>query len=119
MTDVFRCLFFSIFFLLVMSLHIDAAPIVREETVYYNIRGATARDLRAQMNKFGVREKDGKTYDGYTNWRVNWNYRYNSNRPCCWLTSVKTTVRIKYTFPKWVDRPNASPELRRKWDEFI
>ena len=32
---------------------------------------------------------------------------------------MKTTVRIKYTFPKWVDRSIAPPELRQKWDEFV
>jgi predicted secreted Zn-dependent protease len=114
-----RCLLLSILFLVVTSLSVGAAPTVTEQTVYYNLRGATARDLRAQMNKFGVMEKDGKTYDGYANSNVDWRYLYNSNRSSCWITSVKTIVRIKYTFPKWVDRSNAPPELRRKWDEFI
>jgi len=114
-----RSLSVSILVLVVTSSFIHAAPAVTEETVYYYIQGTTAKDLRAEMNKLGVMEKDGKRYDGYTNWYVSWKYFYDTGRSDCRISSVQTTVRIKFTLPKWTDRSSAPEELRQKWDDYI
>lgn len=112
-------LLFPVFIIVITSSPVDAAPTVTEENVYYNVRGNSAEELRTQLNKFGVKGSDGNTYRGNTNWNVSWRYVSGSNITNCWITSVKTTVRIKFTFPKWIDRSNGPEELRQKWDNYI
>ncbi|MGO9121272.1 MAG: DUF922 domain-containing Zn-dependent protease [Desulfomonilaceae bacterium] len=114
-----QCLLFPVFIIVITSSPVDAAPTVTEENVYYNVRGSSAEELRTQLNKFGVKGSDGKTYRGNTNWNVSWRYLSGSNSTNCWITSANTTVRIKFTFPKWIDRSNAPEELRQKWDNYI
>jgi predicted secreted Zn-dependent protease len=114
-----RGLMFSVVIVVIVSSPIEASPTVTEENVYYNVRGTSAAELRTQLNKFGVKGGDGRTYRGNTNWNVSWRYVPRSNSTNCWITSVNTTVRIKFTFPKWIDRSNAPEELRQKWDNYI
>ena len=114
-----QSLMFSVVIVVIVSSPIDAAPTVTEENVYYNVRGNSAQELRTQLNKFGVKGSDGKTYRANTNWNVSWRYVPRSNSANCRITSANTTVRIKFTFPKWIDRSSAPEELRQKWDEYI
>lgn len=116
---LFQSLMLSVVIVVIVSSPIEAAPTVTEENVYYNVRGTSAAELRTQLNKFGVKGSDGKTYRGNTNWNVSWRYVPRSNSANCWISSVNTTVRIKFTFPKWMDRSNAPEELRQKWDNYI
>lgn len=82
-------------------------------------KGPPLRNSETQLNKFGVKASDGKTYRGNTNWNVSWRYVSRSNNTNCWITSAQTTVRIKFTFPKWINRSKAPEELRQKWDRYI
>jgi predicted secreted Zn-dependent protease len=119
MRDFLQSLLLTVFIIVITTSPVDAAPTVTEETVYYNVQGTSADELRTQLNKLGVKESDGKTYYGYTNWNVSWRYLSGSDRTNCRITSVQTTVRIKFTFPKWIDRSKAPDELRQKWDKYI
>jgi predicted secreted Zn-dependent protease len=112
-------LLLSVFIVVTTFSPVQAAPKVTEESVYYNVRGTSAEELRTQLNKFGIKGKDGKTYRGNTNWNLSWRYLSGSNRTNCWITSVETTVRIKFTFPRWIARSNAPEELRQRWDKYI
>ncbi len=112
-------LLLTVFITVITTSPVDAAPAVPEETVYYNVQGTSADELRTQLNKFGVKGSDGKTYYGYATWNVSWRYLCRSDMTNCWITSVQTTVRIKFTLPKWIDRSEAPEELRQKWDKYI
>ncbi len=46
-------------------------PNIKSQEIYYQISGTTAQELRQQMN-----QKGPGNYDGYTQWHVKWNYRY-------------------------------------------
>lgn len=112
----------SVLLLLVIAVSASAAtaePIVTEETQYYDIEGSSTSDLRNQMNSLGIKEKDGKTYDGYTNWHISWKYRYMNINFRCMIKSVATTVKITYLYPRWTGRSFAPRELTEKWDRFM
>ncbi len=113
--------FFTMFFLILGQSppEINANPIVETETEYYTIQGSTAGELRTQMNELGIKDPDGKTWDGFTNWHIEWRFWYKKTRDGCRMTEVKTWVNAKYTFPKWQSRFTASSDLIDLWDRYI
>jgi predicted secreted Zn-dependent protease len=86
---------------------------------YYGIRGKSAAALRQQMDRLGTVWTDGNTYDAYTRWTVDWQYRYRQLASGCAIASVTTRVAVTYRLPEWIDRDQGTPELRMKWDTYM
>lgn len=105
--------------LLVGASFLYAAPKVSEIDQHYEIRGSSARQLRAQMSVLGTKWSDGKVYDARTDWHVRWNHGYRRSKSGCSIASVRTTVSVTYTYPKWVDRLSGPAHLRAKWDNYM
>lgn len=97
----------------------DATPTVVYRTDYYDIRGATAQELRDQMKKLGVRHTDGKMYVANTRCPIKWDFHYSKTRNGCRIDSVTVTVYVTYLYPRWVNLLDGSNELRVKWSRFI
>ncbi|MGD8371157.1 MAG: DUF922 domain-containing Zn-dependent protease [Syntrophobacterales bacterium] len=98
---------------------VRAEPKVIIKYDYYDIRGNSANELRQQMNRFGIKWTNGKTYDAFTSWRVRWNYQYNASERGCAIRSVATTVHIVYRMPRWINYASAPYDLRDRWDIYI
>jgi predicted secreted Zn-dependent protease len=77
----------------------EQEPGVSIDYVYYKIRGATANELRAQMDQLGPVDRFGHRHDMDTQWEVNWNY--------------------PFTFPTWEPPPGASAELVDQWNSYL
>lgn len=92
---------------------------VNERHDYYEIHGSSEHELRQKMNTGGVVGSDGRTYDGYTNWYVKWNFTYQTTRTNCSIATATANVDVIYQLPKWVDRSTAPEALKHKWDRFI
>jgi predicted secreted Zn-dependent protease len=86
---------------------------------HYDIRGSTAADLRAEMRARGPTGPDGRRFDGYTRWRVSWEYHYRSGGGQCAIDSVKTTVQITTTLPRWTDEARGNSALRDQWRRYL
>lgn len=69
---------------------------------YYNIQGVTSGELKAQM-----KQKGPKGFWAYAKWWVNWS------------GSCRISVKVTYTFPRWVNKKNAPKSLRDSWDRMI
>lgn len=96
-------IFFALFIVFATISYAQAAnPSVKTKFTYYNIEGHTAKELKRQMRKKGP-----KGFWAYTNWYVNWS------------SNCKVRVSIKITLPKWVNRSDASPGLKKSWDSMI
>lgn len=92
-----------------------ASPKINVTTEYYTIYGVTANELRNQMNTKSSIKQSGNTYDAYTSWFVNWRFNYNKNNGQCSMTSVKTTVKVNFTLPKWENSNGATVNLKKRW----
>ncbi len=95
-----------------------AAPEIIINTEYYDIRGATARELRKEMYQKSPVHQDCDKFDALTEWYVQWRYGWRTDGQTCWINQAVVTVDVKFTYPKWVNRDAADPQLKRKWDAY-
>jgi predicted secreted Zn-dependent protease len=97
----------------------SAEPVaVSESTLFYDVSGRTAKELRAAMNRQGPTGPDGKRHDAYSAWHVKWRYEYAPEGSTCRLKQVRVSLDVRITLPRWVDE-NAAPEaLRRRWKQY-
>jgi len=127
---------FSVLTFLLMVENAYADPIININTTYYDISGRTSRDLRREMAEKGPFLDNPKhRYWAITRWRVSWTPDYGplhvdrelsrklySSAPNlrtgsgCKVNSVRTTVSIDYTYPRWTNRANPYSDMGRKWD---
>ncbi len=99
---------------------VAADPVrVERSTVYYDIAGRTAADLRAAMDARGPVGPNGRRGDAYTVWRVNWRYRYSAADGACRLTQLDVSLAVTFTFPRWLDETKAQEGLQRRWGTYM
>jgi len=77
-----------------------AEPRVTETFNYYDVSGSTAQELRADLNRNGPLDKDGKHFDAITRWHIRWRYNYQTGGNECAIAKVSTTVDVAITFPR-------------------
>lgn len=92
--------FFAVLFSL-LAARASAAPVVTENFEYFDISGATAGEIRAQLRQFGPLEATtGQHFDAYTKWFVAWKYTYKNVAQGCTIDRVSTTVEVIFIFPR-------------------
>ena len=96
-----------------------AGPEVTIKYEYYDVKGNTAGELKEGMKAYGVRWNDGKRYDAFTGWYVEWEYVFNSVENLCVIERAHTKVSVTYFLPRWKDSDGADPGLQEHWDRFI
>ena len=96
-----------------------AAPQISIATKHYSVHGSTAQELRQDLNRRGVKGSDGRTYDAHTAWYIRWSYDYTTRGSSCGIRSVRTSVTVTYTLPKWSGGAKASQELWNKWHRYL
>ena len=79
-----------------------ANPSIKTTWKYYDIEGATSKELKKQMRRKGPRG-----YWAYARWFVNWTSR------------CQVTVKIQYTMPRWKNPEGGSADLRVSWNKMI
>lgn len=87
--------------------------------IYYDINGATPGDLRAQMNRLGPTDSNGRRFDARTDWYINWHYSYEANNSECKISTVEVDVAVTFTLPHWNQPNNIAPALVEKWDKYM
>jgi predicted secreted Zn-dependent protease len=105
-------------FITVTSPMAHAKPVLKIKTDYYTISGDSADALRQQINIRSSARENGKTYDAYTRWHVNWQYNWAKTESYCSLTAVTTNVDVTITLPKWLDHDSAPAALKKQWDHY-
>lgn len=101
------------------ALSARAEPTVKVDTHYYDIRGASAAELRQQMSRLGPPDRDGRRYDAYTKWYVAWRFTYHEDGKSCRIERVTTSADVTYTLPRWKVPRAAAPELTAHWDRYL
>jgi predicted secreted Zn-dependent protease len=98
----------------------QSQPVVAIKTVYYPINGATAGQLRQQMNQLGpISQTSGQRFDARTDWYVRWNYQYFSQGNRCKLTAIRVRADVSIILPQWKQSANAAKGLVDRWNQYI
>ena len=92
---------------------------IAEKTVYYEIEGSTAQELRQQMDRLGPLDDNGWRWSALTRWHVHWSYLYDLRDGGCAAGPVKVRLEITYTMPRW-DAPAGAPQdLIERWQAYL
>ncbi len=83
----------------------------------YSIHGATAAELRADLDAKGPTDRSGR-HDAMTSWYVRWSYPTSRGRDGCSTGPVRVDVTITYTMPEWTPPPGADPALVGRWRRY-
>lgn len=94
----------------------QSADISGADIQYYDIKGATAADLRRQMDSLGTLD-DGRRWDAYTTWTIRWNWPGYGTRNCD-LSRATTSLEITVTLPRWANPNGAEATLITKWNKY-
>lgn len=97
--------------------HPYAKPSVSASTKHYTVDGITENEIRNNLNIKKPINESGKSYDGYTEWFVNWNFWWNESNGTCEISKVKTKVNIKIILPKLKNRARTN-SLTKKWKRY-
>jgi predicted secreted Zn-dependent protease len=80
---------------------------------FYAVSGATADEIRAQLNARGP-----SGYDAYTRWHIRWQWPGYGTADCR-LQDAEVAYEITVTFPRWTPVAEATPELAAKWNAYL
>jgi predicted secreted Zn-dependent protease len=102
----------------------DEVEIEDTEFRYFEVGGLSIDQLNRARDAFGpdgISIRNGKPYKAWANcgWSMRWHYdtAVNSDGQCR-ISKFKVKLHVYITFPKWIDKADASPDLQRKWDTF-
>jgi predicted secreted Zn-dependent protease len=95
------CFFIDLVAALYVAASALAAPAVTETIDYYDVRGSTPQEVRAQLDRLGpIDATEGKRFDADTRWFVNWKFNYMNAGQGCAIASVSTTLKVTITLPR-------------------
>ena len=94
-----------------------AEPLVKRNVVHYDVSGASAQEIRAEMDRLGpIDERTKRRSDATTRWYVKWTYRYRNVGQDCAIARVSVTVDVTITMPRL--KPGSPADLARTFSEF-
>jgi len=93
----------------------DPVVTLTVDRVYYDVVGASADELRAQLDSRGPTGRQ----DAYTDWWVQWRYDYVQTASGCSVRSLSVNVDVTITFPHWTSPGDVSTELEGQWRAYL
>jgi predicted secreted Zn-dependent protease len=107
--------------LVVVSLGVESAvgqSALLWTTNYYPVAGATLQEIRRS-----VREtrpwKDRHDVDGFTEWKVSWQFSVMQTSDECRCSTFNTQTRIAITLPRWTPPTNAPITVVQIWTNYF
>lgn len=88
-------------------------------TAYYDVHGASARELAADLRRQGPRDAEGRTQAGAASSPVRWQYVKRASGSECRAASVRVIVHTDILLPRWVPPVDTEPGLPAQWTAFI
>lgn len=108
----------TVFFTIILNLIVQAKPLINITTNYYSVTGKTVQEIANNLYNNSPVVFQGKKYHAYTSWNVKWNFYWQKYSNYCQITSVKTSVDVKYTLPKLISYSGLSSPIKKKWDSY-
>lgn len=85
---------------------------------YFDIRGTTARELRADLSRVGPVGETGMRGDGYTEYRIAWRFDMTSRDGRCRAHDIDVDLDVRMLLPRWLPPTGTSTELVDTWTRF-
>ena len=108
-----RRVFMALFVLAAVAAPARAQMFYTEVREYYDIRGQTMAELRAEIGRLGPGE-----FAAYVKAAVNARYQFRYTSSECWLSSSRVDVEVTYLMPRWVGPAGPSEALREAWRRY-
>lgn len=97
-----------------------AGPVdIRDHTTYYDISGATAQELTAEMHRSGPHHVTGRRAWGYTSWEIQTHYALTPTAQGCELEDARASLDVVTTLPRWQVKGSPHPRLRLLWRQMF
>jgi len=90
----------------------------RTSVFYYDVRGRTFDELRADMRSKGPKI-DGRSFVGEARSPMRWSWRTESSGRTCSIREVTVSLNAQITLPRWTPPADAEPGLVDEWKRFI
>lgn len=100
------------------QLRLDQPVVAVGTTRYYEIHGATAKELRQALIASSPREANGQPFDGRTAWSVAWVWPTAPDGSCR-LDLARLIVRTTVLLPRWTPPPSVSQALVEHWQHYL
>ncbi|MEM8675835.1 MAG: DUF922 domain-containing Zn-dependent protease, partial [Cyanobacteria bacterium P01_G01_bin.67] len=113
---IFKFLIFCSF--LPISSPVLSEPSVTTKFKFYDIYPQTKSDLGKEMYARTPIVYQGKKYDGYTSWYVNWRFGWRQKNGLCKISSVNTKLDIGYTMPRLPQQYQVDSTVRNAFDRY-
>jgi predicted secreted Zn-dependent protease len=94
-----------------------AQILVEEKTTYYEIEAATNDEFLEKWEKSYKRR--GFITFATTSRNMVIDFDTNEENGRCYATNIRGSIEIEYTYPKWIGVENASPAVRKAWDDLL
>ena len=91
---------------------------VTVRSVYYQIEGSSAEQLRTQLDKLGPLDESGQHFAAKTDGNLSWTWSYSEGGGQCSLHDISAELEISFTLPRWTPPAEAPAELVDKWNKF-
>jgi predicted secreted Zn-dependent protease len=86
---------------------------------YFDVHGATSRELSAEIGAKGPVGENGLRSDGYTRWHIDWRFAMDSDATRCTAHDIVVDLDIRMILPRWNHPRSADPALVARWDEYL
>jgi predicted secreted Zn-dependent protease len=100
-----------------------AVPVVagRNEfdLTYFDVEGATSRELNDEIKAKAPIGDNGLRSDGYTRWNIDWTFQLDSDGSGCTASHVDVNLAIHMILPRWNPPHSAAPALVARWNSYV
>jgi len=114
--QLLRLLLFS---LMLSPLATSAEPSININTGYYPVFGMDARSIHQSILQNGPLGNNGKRFHAYTQWKVDWSYRWIESASRCRLTQLTVTIDIDYMLPELQSTEALDEPLKSGWERYF
>jgi len=96
---MYKPVLFSLFIIFGFNSTASAEAIESIETKYYEISPRAPQEIKPElMRQSPIRAGNG-SFNGHTDWYINWNYRSTQTPYGCAATQIQTKVHVTHTLP--------------------
>jgi predicted secreted Zn-dependent protease len=92
--------------------------VIEKDVEYYNVTGNTLDELQASLYASGLHTPGGDAWAS-TESQFNFNYTSRQTANGCTLATVKVTLNLIYTYPRWKPSGEPTADTLYEWDRFI
>lgn len=97
---------------------LKAEPSIDIRTRFYTVSGTDSASIHRSIQRNGPIGNDGRRYHAYTQWKIDWNYRWTQTQLNCRLSQLSVDLEIHYLLPELQAVESLPSRLRNNWERY-